>query len=169
MTDIKEKARPSLEVIAPYLRSAPVDVRGAADALGLRVTSRILANDVSGKIECNLSDGSCEITVNASHSETRQRFTIAHELAHYILHRDLIGDGITDDALYRSSSVGDANERQANRFAASLLMPKRLVCEMWEQGVRLPNALSVRFNVSPAVAEIRIRELGLREHRPHRS
>ena len=34
--------------------------------------------------------------------KTRQRFTIAHKIAHFILHREAIGDGIVDDALYRS-------------------------------------------------------------------
>lgn len=162
MHDVKPMPRLSLDVVAPFLRSAPVDIRAAADALGIRVAARILSADVSGKIECDPRDGTCAITVNAIHSETRQRFTIAHELAHYLLHRDLIGDGIVDDALYRKSSVGDEYERQANRFAASLLMPQRLVKALWEQGVRSPNELGTRFHVSPAVAEIRLRELGLR-------
>jgi hypothetical protein len=37
-------------------------------------------------------------------------------------HRDLIGDGLIDDGMYRSKLGGDY-ERQANRFAAEILMP----------------------------------------------
>lgn len=68
------------------------------------------------------------IRINRSHSANRQRFTMAHELAHYLLHRDEIGDGIQDDMLYRSSKA-DKLEFEANRFASSLLMPKFLIEE----------------------------------------
>jgi len=48
---------------------------------------------------------------------------VAHEIAHYLLHRDQIGQGITDDALYRSS-LSDSREAEANRLAADILMPR---------------------------------------------
>ncbi|HCM3005245.1 TPA: ImmA/IrrE family metallo-endopeptidase, partial [Klebsiella pneumoniae] len=56
----------------------------------------------------------------------RQRFTLAHEIAHFLLHRDRIGDGITDDILYRSK-LSDFMEVQANRLAADILMPGHLL------------------------------------------
>src|SRR3546814_4029407 len=43
------------------------------------------------------------IYVNGSHPRVRRRFSIAHEIAHFALHRNLIGDGVTDDAMYRSN------------------------------------------------------------------
>lgn len=43
------------------------------------------------------------ITVAANDPLTRQRFTLAHELGHYMLHRTLIGDGLDDDRAYRST------------------------------------------------------------------
>src|SRR3546814_3235070 len=57
------------------------------------------------------------IYVNGSHPRVRRRFSIAHEIAHFALHRNLIGDGVTDDAMYRSN-LSSAVEVQANRMAA---------------------------------------------------
>jgi Zn-dependent peptidase ImmA (M78 family) len=34
------------------------------------------------------------------HHPNRQRFTLAHEIAHYVLHRDLVENGIVDDTMY---------------------------------------------------------------------
>lgn len=152
------KNRLPAEILEPFLRQAPVDVYGMAHALGVAVVKAELEDNISGKIECEIF-GPCKITVNSSHSETRQRFTVAHEIAHFVLHRDLIGDGIIDNALYRSLQP-DPIERQANRYAASLLMPVHLVKKAWEGGSQDEYALAEAFDVSSAVAKIRMRELG---------
>lgn len=78
----------------------------------------------------------------------------------YVLHRDKIGDGIVDDALYRSER-GGAIERQANNYGASILMPAPLVGEKWRAGATTAASLARAFQVSPAVAAIRIEELRL--------
>jgi predicted transcriptional regulator len=148
-----------IEIIRDYTQSAPVDVRGLAKALHLLISDENLGPDFSGKIERDWS-GAYRIAVNSLHSETRRRFTIAHEIAHFVLHRDMIGDGIIDDAMYRSSK-SDAIERQANNYAASILMPAPLVGEKWRGGYQTSDVLAKAFNVSSAVAEIRIKELRL--------
>lgn len=148
-----------IEVLRDFTKSAPVEVRAIARELGLLIREKDMGKD-SGKIEQDWA-GYFVITVNERHSETRKRFTIAHEIAHYVLHRDKIGDGILDDGLYRSSKGGDI-ERQANNYAASILMPGPLVGSCWRNGLRTPIQLAEVFRVSPSVAEIRIRELGLK-------
>src|SRR3546814_13450473 len=73
------------------------------------------------------------IYVNGSHPRVRRRFSIAHEIAHFALHRNLIGDGVTDDAMYRSN-LSSAVEVQSNRMAAAIMMPrsdKRRVGKGW--------------------------------------
>src|SRR5690606_2956370 len=102
--------------------------------------------------------GGYRITINGRHPHTRQRFTLAHEIAHFILHRPLIGDGIVDDALYRSSK-GDDVEREANRYAAAILMPAPLVRKKYREGLRSFAGIAEAFDVSYEVAEIRVREL----------
>lgn len=146
-----------IEIATQFMNSAPVDVTGLARALGLSVTRRAMEN-ISGSIKCS-KDGRCEIEINSLHSNTRQRFTLAHEIAHYILHRDLIGDGITDNALYRSAQPS-AIERQANQFAARILMPAHLVRRFHNEGITSADRMAAKFEVSPAVADIRLKELG---------
>ena len=146
------------EIVGDYMEHCPVDVTGLADELGLKVVYARLASDVSGKIECGRRG--CKITVNSTHGQSRQRFTIAHEIAHYVLHRELIGDGIVDDGLYRSAQPS-AIERQANQYAADILMPWRLVRKAYRRGTTSACGLASMFQVSSAVAEIRLKELNL--------
>ena len=150
------------EIVEEFTRSYPVDVEGLADALDIRVMREELPGDISGKIERDWIDSEgFMITLNANHGTVRQRFTLAHEIAHFILHRDMIGDGIIDNGLYRDSRIGDGKERQANRYAARILMPRRLVEKAWrEAGARDAVRLSAEFEVSQAVAQIRMTELG---------
>jgi hypothetical protein len=78
-----------------------------------------------------------EIWVNAEEARQwppRRRFTIAHELGHWSLHRD------AERPVYCRSASIDSEERrpslppaeeQANTFAAAVLMPARLVREQY--------------------------------------
>ncbi len=152
-----KKALP-IEIVGQYMHSAPVDVEKLAAAIGLEIDRKPLFDNVSGKIECQ-NGGPCKITFNSTHPKTRQRFTIAHEIAHYILHRDLIGDGVTDDGRYRSKDLSDPVERQANSYAADILMPWRLVVAKHREGLRAPAEFARAFGVSEKVAEIRLKEL----------
>jgi hypothetical protein len=127
--------RPTLiEMMKRAQRVAPVDVDGLAADLDVRVNYAWLDPDISGEIVC-VSPGAYEINVNAAHPETRQRFTLAHELGHFVYHRDLLGEGLDDDRAYRSTKggrffnprIGQREETQADTFAANLLMPYRLI------------------------------------------
>ena len=136
----------------------PIDLDGLARDLGLRVAYQSLPHEILGKIE--RQPPTYLITINSDDPVRRRRFTLAHELSHYLLHRDLIGDGIVDDGLYRSA-LSTAIERQANRYAAGLLMPAGLVRQAWRAGCTTPEAMSERFNVSAQSAQIRLRDLNL--------
>jgi Zn-dependent peptidase ImmA (M78 family) len=150
-----------VEIVGRHLRTAPVDVRQIASALGLRVREARLPPSISGKIQRHPMGLGYVVTVNDSHPEVRKRFTIAHEIAHFILHRDLIGDGIVDNALYRDARLGDSLERQANNYAAAILMPPNLVQRKRMIGKLSPKDLAREFQVSEAVAAIRLQELGV--------
>ena len=95
------------------------------------------------------------IFTNANHPRTRRRFTIAHEIAHFVLHRVLIGDGIQHDALYRSS-LSDPIEREANRKAADILMPWHLVDQAILDGLDTVDDLAAAFEVSRSAMSIRL-------------
>lgn len=104
--------------------NVPVDVYGVARHLGVRVERADLGDDVSGVLVRNLE--AAVIGVHFAHHPSRQRFTIAHELGHFVLHS---GGTYVDRGTYvrfRNSASGtgtDAEEHDANQFAAALLMP----------------------------------------------
>jgi Zn-dependent peptidase ImmA (M78 family) len=121
-----------------------------------------LCEGVSGMIcrdTSTESPGGYRIYVNANDVYTRQRFTIAHEFAHYLLHRDKIGDGITDDAMYRSDKMTTQDEFAANNKAADLLMPRKLVMRSISEGTQSADALAKTFEVSVPAMEVRLRYL----------
>lgn len=116
--------------IEAFQDAPPVRLPDLARALGVPVKAATLGPGISGEIRPNDDDGFI-IRVNRHDPPKRQRFTVAHELAHFLLHRDEIGNGIEDDVLYRSS-LSDRREQQANRLAADILMPGQLVAEARE-------------------------------------
>jgi predicted transcriptional regulator len=97
------------------------------------------------------------ITLNGRESYLRQRFSLAHEIKHIIDHKNkyyLYMDhiGITHNRLA---------ERQADYFAACLLMPKEHVMRLYKNGLTSPTELSKHFEVSPRAMHIRMHTLKL--------
>lgn len=112
-------------ILASEKEKIPVDVRRIARRLGIEVQDVELSPHISGKLV--RKDGGFKILVNAAHSNNRRRFTIAHEIAHFVLHSELFEHEIVDNEMYRSEQVSNAYETQANNYAAELLMPKNLI------------------------------------------
>lgn len=147
------------KIIRKHQAQAPVSVIAIAIDLGLKV--HLVSqwdNQISGMIRKDSSHGGesgYAIFVNDKHAETRRRFTIAHEIAHFILHQDLIGDGIVEDALLRASGLNNSVERQANSMAADILMPWHLLDVEITKG-RTIEALASLFKVSRDAMSYRI-------------
>ena len=89
------------------------------------------------------------------HGRTRRRFTIAHEIGHFVLHRNKIDREVIDDRLYRSRLDSDL-EVQANDFAAFLLMPWDLIVREMERGRDTVEELAQAFEVSKSAMSIRL-------------
>lgn len=149
------------ERIATFQRSAPVQIGALAKSFGLKLSAATLRAGISGEIRPDhTADAGFSIRINRHDSAQRQRFTVAHELGHFLLHKDQIGRGIVDDVLYRSN-LSDRREAEANRIAADLLMPDHLI-EDWLDRARalgvpdIPLYLSERFDVSESAMKIRL-------------
>lgn len=114
---------------AARVNDAPVPVEKIARSVGVNVAYNNFNNEVSGLLV--RKPGEAVIGVAKEQSKERQRFTIAHELGHYLLHE---GDEVHVDKMFRvnlrsplSSTAEDVEEVEANAFAASLLMPMRFL------------------------------------------
>ncbi|WP_432040829.1 ImmA/IrrE family metallo-endopeptidase [Streptomyces chartreusis] len=153
--------------------SPPVSVERLADHLGVVVSrSAFKDGDISGMLI--RQDGRAPVVgVNDVHSGHRQRFTIAHELGHYLLHpgREIVLDrpvrvNLRDKT---SSMATDREEIEANAFAASLLMPadlvrselQRLPATVRQDPERCTGELAGIFDVSESAMGFRLINLGL--------
>lgn len=116
-------------VIKKYQTALPVAVGSIAKEFGIKVLKSTMPGSISGEIR--EADSEITIKVNRHDIKERQRFTIAHEIAHFLLHRERLKSGITDDVLYRSR-LSDALEREANRLAADIIMPTSLILDALE-------------------------------------
>ena len=154
-------------LIELYRTSLAVDVYGLVKALDLSVVERELEEDVSGVIEP--FESSFRITLNRHDHSFRKRFTLAHELGHWLYHSHLIGSGLGDNRLYHSSnierfynsSIHRRHENQANAFAAWLLIPANKL-ESDLKGFRGNpdwSYLSERYQISSAALKKKSRQL----------
>jgi Zn-dependent peptidase ImmA (M78 family) len=150
-------------------RTAPIDVEGLAREAGASVIrQRYERGDISGMLL--REPGRVIIGVNSAHAPVRQRFTVAHELGHLELHR---GRALIMDVPVRvnfrdhtSSLASDREEMEANRFAASLLMPADLVVALARKSKvhdvdGLIADLAKRFRVSSEAMSYRLVNLGM--------
>jgi hypothetical protein len=149
---------PAMAIISKYQQQAPVDVVAIAKELGLNVWEQNLGPNISGKLfvdptHCGASGFS--ICVNSREAINRKRFTIAHELAHFILHRNQIGSGLSDDTFYRSG-LSTAQEVEANKMAADIIMPYSLIASIQQRGTVGVSALAKAFQVSEIAMMIRL-------------
>lgn len=153
--------------------SLPIDVKKIAESLNLTVTFANLGDDVSGLL---ISDGmNAQVVVHESNNEKRQRFTIAHEIGHhYLQHQFEKGEHVHVDRGHYISQRGpkasdgtDLKEIEANQFAASLLMPTKLIRQKVSELGGTPlldyqvSDLAEAFNVSEQAMTIRLTTLGL--------
>jgi Zn-dependent peptidase ImmA (M78 family) len=167
MPTIEQEAARLLE--ENNVRRAPVPVDAIARTMGLDVRYAPTTDDVSGALIRN--GKSAVIAVNSAQHENRQRFTIAHEIGHFILHKRTERHFDEDFRIdYRNSVSSEAtqrNEIEANAFAAALLMPgeflKRDFLRMKADEIDADHAiqtLAVRYKVSCRAMELRLLNLG---------
>lgn len=152
-------------ILNRYMSEYPVKIGQIARDLGVAIKVSSMGTGISGQI--SREDNQYVIRVNRNEARERQRFTIAHELAHYLLHRNIIDsspEGITDTVLYRSGKP-EQIEFEANRLAAEIVMPMSLVERELQAsfgGVVTEatiESLASRFEVSKAAMEIKLSTL----------
>lgn len=155
---------------ASEVSKAPVSVEELAKQLGITISYEPFKEDLSGVLVKDKQR--TVIGVNSAHPKTRQRFTIAHEIGHFVLNHQ--GEIFIDKTVMkrdgRSSQAIDSHEIEANGFAAEILMPERLLLHSvtrLQQGKSdhsigtLIAELADEFEVSPQAMEYRLTNLGM--------
>ncbi len=143
----------------------PVDIDLIARRIGVEVRDLPLSGEdrtISGKIE-HPPEAHPVVWINRSEAQVRQRFTLAHELGHHALgHLRGTRKLLRDPAANFSSAGTSLVEREANAFAASLLMPANVArFAVHEKKVLDITRLASGFNVSQAAMRFRLQNLGL--------
>ncbi len=146
------------------VKSVPVVVEDIAQALGARIRYSPFDGELAGMLIRD--DTNTVIGVNSLHHINRQRFTIAHECGHLVMHK---GIDVHIDRSFRvnrrdqiSSKAIDPEEIEANRFAAEILMPhKILVKDLVEYAIDVENeeelkVLAEKYKVSLQAMTLRI-------------
>ena len=109
----------------------PVPVEKLAKRKGALVQYQPFEGQMSGVLYKASDADQAVIGINALHPDVRQRFSIAHELGHLLLHEDT--DLQVDQHAFvafrdlASTTADDPKEVEANQFAATLLMPEDLL------------------------------------------
>jgi Zn-dependent peptidase ImmA (M78 family) len=147
----------------------PVPVEALARKLGAQLRYSPFEGDISGMVF--RQDDQTIIGINSLHHPNRQRFTIAHEIGHMLLHK---GVEIHVDRTFRvnlrndiSSQAVDRDEIEANRFAAELLMPEQMLIghlkghEIDFEKEDDLRRLAAKYQVSPQALTFRLMNLGL--------
>jgi predicted transcriptional regulator len=89
------------------------------------------------------------------------RFTLAHELGHYVLHSKFGEVPLTASRIFSSNTALDLAEVEADAFALAFLMPKDKLDEAIRKYGIAPEILSAEFGVDSTIAKIRLDSLGL--------
>lgn len=155
------------------MNEVPINVESLAKLIGAEIKRDNLKSSLSGFAV--KKDGIKYIGVNSNESPERQRFTIAHEIGHLLLHKkDKVNFELDGVMLFRdghSSDGTDLREIEANRFAAELLMPEASLRErLAKEGdvnlmgekvktSKLIAALAKEYDVSPQAMSIRLTTL----------
>ncbi len=170
--------RRQLEILNRYrAEGSPVSLGDLATDLSISIVMRELEPGKEGHLGYDYRQQAYFIVVSARSTYGRQRFTIAHELGHFLWHRELLDArlqrcGKTEgeeniDALIEREGF-NTEEREANIFAANLLMPKEeirdLFYELKDGGANsdeIIERLAETFEVSFAAIKERLAYLGL--------
>ncbi|MBO0347196.1 ImmA/IrrE family metallo-endopeptidase [Roseibium sp. CAU 1637] len=143
-----------------YLSEHPVKLGAIAKRLGVKVLLSTLPRGTSGQI--GQEDGEFVIRINRHEAKYRQRFTLAHELAHFLLHKErIIADGGWSENVLLRSGQPENIEYEANRLASDLVIPSAELTAAAEEysgpaTSEVIEDLARRFGVSTTAMEIKL-------------
>lgn len=151
----------------------PVDIEGIIQYLDIEIDTKpnFKKMKVLGSININNSKPIIWVNRMANQMEERKRFTLAHELGHYMLHIAPLTHwenttGFSDNKIgFNRDDEWNHEEMEANGFAAQLLMPSEYVKKEFEElsgsSIQKLEKLASIFYVSKLAMKYRLETLGL--------
>ncbi len=132
----------------------------------LIILEKELPNHISGALRVEGKKGT--ILINRGHSPERKNFTLAHEYAHFVLHRENINTHVDENLFFRDDNVKNKREIEANQFAAEILMPTFMIIneiKKYQKNIQFNIDifcinLAKKFNVSYQAMLIKLQEVG---------
>ena len=132
----------------------PVDLRILLDKYALKAYDvEFKDKNISGAFDRRTK----KIYLDKTDPKTRKIFTLAHELGHYFLHQNVQGDIFDRDKTLRETK--DPKEKEADAFAAELLMPEQSIREYWTIAESIQQLADI-FAVSYLAMKTRLQHLG---------
>ena len=144
------------------IKVEPLDVAELSRVLGIKMSFEPMQGEDSGSLKKVKKTGEWIMKVNSLHHPNRQRFTIAHELGHFIKH-SMQCDEFSDAAFFRNGETNPM-EADANAFAAELLMPASSFRSYIENESSEVDDIADHFQVSALAVRIRAKQLGYQGH-----
>jgi hypothetical protein len=146
------------------LTAGGIDQPGTPDELlaGLPFLTITLRSDLPSSALTRWKKPHWHIYLNRTESALRRRYSAAHEFKHMLDHG-------RSEYLYPTTKWGNSEvrvEKVCDYFAASFLMPKRLVKRRFFEGLNDPGELAAEFGVSPTAMRYRLDQLRLTEPVP---
>ncbi|OGX18104.1 MAG: hypothetical protein A3K83_00205 [Omnitrophica WOR_2 bacterium RBG_13_44_8b] len=142
------------------ISAPPIDEKAIAKSQGLDIICYPFPEEISAVL---IKDKELlAIGVNQNHHPNRQRFSIAHELGHFLLnHDDSLFIELSDlDFIQRDEDLNKTFEQEANRFASELLMPIDMIKKDFKKQNDVKN-LTKTYKVSEQAMLIRLLNLNL--------
>jgi Zn-dependent peptidase ImmA (M78 family) len=146
-----------LEKHIPHIFPVPlIDIAGALEykVYYFKITSE--NNHISGAVLYNEK----QILLNPNESPLRNNFTLAHEIGHIILRHYTGNSRHVDTRNDIRNPPDDQKERDANEFAAELLMPEDKFIEKWNESKSMADTAEF-FGTSTASTAVRIQRIGI--------
>jgi len=169
MTTLPATIKTKIQELRNKFKEIPVPIIAIANELGIKIYETFDFNNTqSGSIK--KESGQFIIYLNSLDSPSRKRFTIAHEIGHFLMHSDYLNKGneaiteIKQPTLNRPSSADEIEPEQkkreieANAFAAELLMPEDEFKKVFTQSNKIEDVAET-FHVSPSAVTIRAKDL----------
>ncbi|HAT3994129.1 TPA: ImmA/IrrE family metallo-endopeptidase [Elizabethkingia anophelis] len=154
---------------AYFFQELPINLEELIKKEGINVINYPFEDDISGVLV--IEEDNVTIGINKKSINVRKRFTLAHELGHYKLHTQK-SKMFMDNVFFRKKSEGYTSkeekiEKEANYFAANILMPESLVkkeiielsCDLHDDSTIA--SLANKFEVSSSAMTFRLINLGL--------